>query len=209
MKTLTHLQMKDKMSANRSSLDKNQFETCWGETLQIKSCLLLIRKTTTTRPIKSDLPDLPLGGIWGGWRGGGRASEGTFYWVLKEQILFPVINVLCSDFSPCFLDVLKTLKNTPWSVRKLAIETIKLWQRVWKKRQITQLTSIMVHCSTTIASYVGVTTFGSLSVASWKMKTLSTDLGSSSAEREKERKPSALKSPLTGPSMSILLLLQK
>lgn len=41
-----------------------------------------------------------------------------------------------------------------------------------------------VHCSTTMASYVGVATFGSPSFPSWKMKTLSTDLGSRSAEKK-------------------------
>lgn len=40
-----------------------------------------------------------------------------------------------------------------------------------------------VHCSTTMASYVGVAAFGSASLPSWKMKTLSTDLGSISAEK--------------------------
>lgn len=85
---------------------------------------------------------------------------------------------------------LKTQNNTPWRARKSATETMKAVTVCGKKRQITQLTSIMVHCSTTIASYVGVTTFGSLSVASWKMKTLSTDLGSSSTEREREKTPS-------------------
>lgn len=44
-----------------------------------------------------------------------------------------------------------------------------------------------VHCSTTMASYVGLATFGSPSPASWKMKTLSTDLGSKSAEKEKKK----------------------
>ncbi len=41
---------------------------------------------------------------------------------------------------------------------------------------------MMVHCSTTMASYVGMDAFGSPSLPSWKMKTLSTDLGSISAE---------------------------
>lgn len=50
------------------------------------------------------------------------------------------------------------------------------------KRKISVLTSMMVHCSTTIASYVGVSALGSPSLPSWKMKTLSTDLGIISAE---------------------------
>lgn len=37
-----------------------------------------------------------------------------------------------------------------------------------------------------MASYVGVAALGSPSLASWKMKTLSTDLGSKSAEEEKK-----------------------
>lgn len=56
------------------------------------------------------------------------------------------------------------------------------------KRKISPLTSITVHCSTTMASYIGMATFGSLSFASWKMKTLSTDLGSKSAEKKKKKK---------------------
>lgn len=56
------------------------------------------------------------------------------------------------------------------------------------------LTSMMVHCSTTMASYVGVVTFGSPSLASWKMKTLSTDLGSKSAEKEEKKNPAVKKS---------------
>lgn len=43
---------------------------------------------------------------------------------------------------------------------------------------------MMVHCSTTMASYVGAATFGSPSLPSWKMKTLSTDLGIISAEKK-------------------------
>lgn len=46
-----------------------------------------------------------------------------------------------------------------------------------------------VHCSTTMASYAGVAAFGSPSLASWKMKTLSTDLGSKSKEKGKKVKP--------------------
>lgn len=45
---------------------------------------------------------------------------------------------------------------------------------------------MMVHCSTTMASYVWVA--ASASLASWKMKTLSTDFGSKSKEKNKEKK---------------------
>lgn len=46
---------------------------------------------------------------------------------------------------------------------------------------------MMVHCSTTMASYVGAAAFGSPSLASWKMKTLSTVLGSRSVENVKTK----------------------
>lgn len=75
-----------------------------------------------------------------------------------------------------------------------------------------------VHCSTTMASYVGVATFGSPSFPSWKMKTLSTDLGSRSAEKktkeglvgrgggERERRNPTVKRVFTGWSVSVLSL---
>lgn len=43
-----------------------------------------------------------------------------------------------------------------------------------------------VHCSTTMASYVVVTLWSTPSVPSWKMKTLSTDLGCKSVENGEE-----------------------
>lgn len=66
---------------------------------------------------------------------------------------------------------------------------------------------MMVHCSTTMASYAGVGAFGSPSLASWKMKTLSTDLGSMSAEEEKEeRKSKSVKRVFTGRSVAAAFL---
>lgn len=46
------------------------------------------------------------------------------------------------------------------------------------------LTSMIVHCSTTMASYVGATAFSSPSLLSWKMKTLSTNFGVVSTENK-------------------------
>lgn len=60
-------------------------------------------------------------------------------------------------------------------------------------KEILALTSMTVHCSTTMASYVVLATFGSLSLPSWKMKTLSTDFGSTSAERRGKKKNPVMK----------------
>ncbi len=73
------------------------------------------------------------------------------------------------------------------------------------KIKISPLTSMTVHCSTTMASYVGVATFGSPSLPSWKMKTLSTDLGSISAER-KGKKNLSVKRVFTGWSVCLSCL---
>lgn len=52
------------------------------------------------------------------------------------------------------------------------------------KRETSPLTSMTVHCSTTMASYVGATELGSPWLLSWKMKTLSTVFGIVSRESE-------------------------
>lgn len=67
---------------------------------------------------------------------------------------------------------------------------------------------MIVHCSTTMASYVGATAFGSPSLLSWKTKTLSTDFGIVSAEN-KGHNPS-LSGVLSGQkaSVSSVLLLR-
>lgn len=62
------------------------------------------------------------------------------------------------------------------------------------EREISPLTSMTVHCSTTMASYVGAAAFGSPSLPSWKMKTLSTDFAIISAEKRREKKSSREKS---------------
>lgn len=65
---------------------------------------------------------------------------------------------------------------------------------LWGKRKISPLTSMTVHCSTTMASYVGAAAFGSPSLPSWKMKTLSTDFAITSAEKRRGKKSSREKS---------------
>lgn len=81
---------------------------------------------------------------------------------------------------------------------EILLSAVETTRRVTLKRKdkTSLLTSMTVHCSTTMASNVGAAVFCSPSLASWKMKTLSTDLGSKSAGKEdrKEKKPAVKKS---------------